>query len=383
VPDALRPFPLSRLRVFDDVLVVTRSVNEERVLDPIVDTVGHLPDLPRSAPSAVPAGATRDPVARAATQWADHALEHFGRTELVPSWRYAVNSTVHQLRWWKSYDLTRFRYVLIARQTHPLLRALIVAADAQHVPVAFVPHSPLTTFQTDLPVSYAALRGPAERDWVVTATGADPGRIATIGNPATSLLGTEPPALDGRLPGVFAVSPDPQPVLRRAIALLVDAGLSDVTIAPHPRSDLRILRRLVPPGWSLARTGRTADLLRQGHPWVIQLSSGVAWEAAALGIPVGDVRLADHSPAYPFLADAAIFPALRTPGDVSRFVTSAPSIDRHHLRSYALSWCSTDGDESVRQARNFLAGIDGAQAPIVDAWAPDGALHRTSRLANL
>lgn len=382
MPDALRPFPLSRLRVFDDVLVVTRSVNEERVLDPIVETVGPIPDLPR-ARSAVPAKATRDPMARAATQWADHALEHFGRTELAAAWRYAVNSTVHQLRWWQSYDLTRFRCILIARQTHPLLRALIVAADAQDVPVAFVPHSPLTTFQTDLPVSYAALRGPAERDWVVTATGADPGRIAAIGNPATALLAVDPPVLDVRLPGVLAVSPDPQPVLRRVIALLLDAGLSDVTIAPHPRSDLRILRRLLPPGWSLAGSGRTADLLRQGHPWVIQLSSGVAWEAASLGIPVGDIRLTDQPPAYPFLTDAEVFPPLRTPGDVNRFVTTAASSDRDRLRSYAHSWCAIDGGESVRQAAIFLAGVDGVRPPIVDAWAPGGALHRTSTLANL
>lgn len=380
VPDALRPFPLSRLRVFGDVLVVTRSVNEERVLDPVI---GRVSDLPRSLTIPISGSSTRDVSARAATQWVERALDHFGRTELAPAWRHAVNSTVHQLRWWRAFDLTRFRCVLIARQTHPLLRALIVAADAQHVPLAFIPHSPLTAFQTDLPVSHAALRGPAEREWVVRATGADPTRIATIGNPATSLLDAQPPALDQRLPGVLAVSPDPQPVLQRVIALMLDAGLSDVTIAAHPRSDLRMLRRLLPHGWSLAHSGRTADLLRRGHPWVIQMSSGVAWEAAALGVPVGDVRLSERPPDYPFLADATIFPPLRTAEDVRRFVANGASVDRHELRSYAQRWCATDGEDSVLQARSFLAGIDGVRPRIVDGWAPGGTLHRASQLANL
>lgn len=365
------------------MLVVTRSVNEERVLDPIVTNGRPLPDLSKSVRVTMPGAAARDIAARTASQWVDKALDHFRRTELAPSWRHAVNSTVHQLRWWQSFDLTRFRAVLLARQTHPLMRALISAAEAQHVPVAFIPHSPLTNFQTDLPVSYAALRGPAERDWVVSAAGADPGGIATIGNPATSLLDAGPPALDARLPGVLAVSPDPAPVLRRVTALLLDAGLTDVMIAPHPRSDLGMLRRLLPRGWSLAHSGRTADLLRHGHPWVIRMSSGVAWEAAALGIPVGDVRLTERPPDYPFLADATIFPPLRTPGDVSRFVAAAPGADRHHLRSYARRWCAIDGDESIRQARHFLAGIDGVRPRIVDAWAPGGALHRSSELANL
>lgn len=350
------------------------------MLDPVV---GRIPNVPRFVPVAAPATATRDPAARTAIQWVDHALNHFGRTELAPAWRHAVNSTVHQLRWWHEFDLTRFRCILIARQTHPLLRALIVAADAQHVPLAFIPHSPLTAFQTDLPVSHAALRGPAERDWVVRATGADPTRIATIGNPATSLLDAEPPALDRRLPGVLAVSPDPQPVLQRVIALMLDAGLSDVMIAAHPRSDLQMLRRILPPGWSLAHSGRTADLLRRGHPWVIQMSSGVAWEAAALGVPVGDVRLSERPPDYPFLADATIFPPLRTAEDVRRFVASGASVDRQQLRSYAQRWCATDGEDSVLQARSFLAGIDGVRPRIVDGWAPGGTLHRASQLANL
>lgn len=366
--------------MFGDVLVVTRSVNEERVLDPVI---GSVPDLRQSAPISIPGSAARDVAGRAAAQWVDHALEHFGRTELAPSWRHAVNSTVHQLRWWQSFDLTRFRCVLIARQTHPLLRALILAAEAQHVPVAFVPHSPLTAFQTDLPVSYAALRGPAERDWIVGTAGADPGRIATIGNPATSLLNGDLPALDGGLPGVLAVSPDPQPVLQRVIALLLDAGLTDVTIAAHPRSDLRMLRRVLPHGWSLAHSGRTADLLRRGHPWVIQLSSGVAWEAAALGVPVGDVRLSERPPDYPFLTDVAIFPPLRTPDDVRRFVTTSANVDRPRLRSYARRWCATDGEDSIGQARSFLAGIGDVRPRIVDAWAPGGTLYHSSELANL
>src|SRR5699024_6370111 len=136
----------------------------------------------------------------------DEFLRRHDRPELHASWRHAANQTQRELRRLASVDLSDHRFVLLARQTHPLLRALILRAEEQSVPVVYVPHSPLTRFQVDLPMSHAAFRGEAERDWVVAATGADPQRIDVVGNPATDLVRRSSAIPHGARPGILAVS---------------------------------------------------------------------------------------------------------------------------------------------------------------------------------
>ena len=377
VPGALRPFAPSRTREGLGGLVVTRSPNEERALAPVV---GFEPD-PRPLPeTARPGGAAHDPIARAVSRRIDAFLEAEDRPELRASWHHAVNFTQHELRRLESVDLSAHAFVLLSRQTHPLLRALILRVEQQDVPVVYVPHSPLTRFQVDLPVSRAALRGAAERDWIAAHADADPSRIDVVGNPATSISDAPAPVLTGR--GVLAVSPDPEPELRRMIGLLVDAGLDDVVLAPHPRSDEAMLRRILPGGWTLHRGGHTVELLREGPRWLIQRSSGVAWESAQLGIPTADVRLDDEIPAYPLLEDERAFPALRTPDDVRAFTAGAASADRAALRTVAEQWCATDGEAAADRIRAVLDGAAPA-VRIVDAWAPGGVLHRQSPVGRI
>ncbi|WP_309067391.1 hypothetical protein [Microbacterium sp.] len=381
VPESLRPYLRSRTRHANGGLVVTRSPNEERALAPVI---GVAPELRRASETSIAGPAAHDAVARRMKQRVDAFLKQHDRPELRASWRHAVNATQHELRRLEGVDLTPFRYILLARQTHPLLRALILRAEQQGVPVVYVPHSPLTRFQVDLPVSLAALRGGAERAWVAAAAGAAPDRIAVVGNPSTDITHLPAPDLTGSgLPGVFAVSPDPEPDLRRMFAMMTDAGLSDVLVAPHPRSDADMLERLMPETWSLHRGGLTVDLLRRGPRWVIQSSSGVAWESALLGIPTADIRLDGRAPVYPFLEDEQTFPALHSADDVRAFVAGASDVDRDRLRTLAHSWCATDGDESVSLTRDLLARVSTTEPRIVDAWAPGGVLHRASPLADL
>ncbi|WP_203136371.1 hypothetical protein [Microbacterium sp. JZ31] len=381
VPESLRPYLRSRTRRAHGGLIVTRSPNEERALAPVI---GVAPDLRRASETAIAGSAALDAVTRRVKQRVDAFLDRHDRPELRASWRHAVNATQHELRRLENVDLTPYRYILLARQTHPLLRALILRAEEQGVPVIYVPHSPLTRFQVDLPVSFAALRGDAERTWVAATAGIDPERIAVVGNPSTDITRLPSPDIAGSgVPGVFAVSPDPEQDLHRMFTMLTHAGLEEVLVAPHPRSDIAMLERLMPTTWSLHRDGLTVDLLRHGPRWVIQNSSGVAWESALLGIPTADIRLDERPPAYPFLEDEQVFPALHSAEDVRAFVAGAGDVDRARLQALAHSWCATDGEEAVSLTHELLARVSSSEPRIVDAWAPGGVLHRTSALADL
>lgn len=381
VPESLRPYLSSRTRHAHGGLVVTRSPNEERALAPII---GIAPDLRRASETAIAGFAAHDVTAGRMKQRVDAFLKAHDRPELRASWRHAVNATQHELRRLETVDLTPYRFILVARQTHPLLRALILRAEEQGVPVVYVPHSPLTRFQVDLPVSYAGLRGGAERAWIAAVTGADTHRISVVGNPSTDITHLPAPDIAGSgVPGVFAVSPDPEPDLRRMIDMLTEAGLDDVLVAPHPRSDVAMLERLIPSTWSLHRDGLTVDLLRRGPRWVIQSSSGVAWESALLGIPTGDIRLDERPPTYPFLEDEQVFPALHSADHVRTFVQDAADVDRDRLRALAHSWCATDGTEAVELTHRLLGEAVASRPRILDAWASGGVLHRLSPLAEL
>ena len=158
MPESLRPYLRTRARRAHGGLVLTRSPNEERALAPVI---GVAPDLRRASETSISGVAAHDATAVRMKQRVDAFLERHDRPELRASWRHAVNATQHELRRLETVDLTQFRFILLARQTHPLLRALILRAEEQGVPVVYVPHSPLTRFQVDLPVSFAGLRGDA------------------------------------------------------------------------------------------------------------------------------------------------------------------------------------------------------------------------------
>ncbi len=377
VPETFARFRPSTLRSARGGLIVSRAVTEERVIHPVA---GKANVVPLSAIRSWPGRTMNDSAVRKVKGWIDEILRTHERPEWRRPWREAVNATGYYLDQYARLDLSPYRFVLAARQSHPLVRALILAADGQDVPVVFLPHSPMTRWQVDLPFSYAGMRGEAERTLVAEATNADHSRIAVVGNPDTAVLEAPMPVLRADAPGVLALSPDPEPVLRSMVVLLRDAGLSRVVVAPHPRSDLKTLRRIIPASWQVFPGTRTTDLLQQGPPWVIQRSSGIAWEAAAFGIPTADIRSAAGAPDYPFLADESVYPALRSSEDVRRFVASAPIADRLRIRAHATSWVTVDGSDAVRRARALIDAIDGPRSRINDEWAPGGTLRSASVL---
>lgn len=378
IPERRFRFRFTSLYTARGGLVGTRAVTEERVLGSVVGTAERI-DLPNPRRGSLDPG--RSAALKTAKTWIDATLGSHGRPELRRLWQETANATAYQMQQYTRLDFSRFRFVLVHRQSHPLVRTLIIAAEDQGVPVAFLPHSPMTAWQVDLPFSYAGVRGEAERAFAVDLTGAEPARICVVGNPDVTVLATPMPPLRPESRGILALSPDPEPILRETIELLRSAGCTHVAVAPHPRSDLQMLRRILPPTWRLHERSRTAELLREGPPWVIQRSSGVAWESAALGIPTGDLRSGSRPPDYPFLADENVFPALRDSGDISRFVASASTVDRVRLREYAGVWGSPDGPQAVARAQAFLDGIERSRPRIADAWGPNGVLRSRSELA--
>jgi hypothetical protein len=266
--------------------------------------------------------------------------------------------------------------VLVAATQHDAsVRAFLLAARRRSIPTAYVPHAPVANnlWYKDLPFDHAGLRGDAEVEFYADL-GADRTRLTVVGNAA--VRDVLPPPIDITSPPVLAVSPDPVDELAALVATVQAAIPGPVIVAPHPRSDLRLLRRLVPITWSIWRDGPTFDLLKLGPPCVIQHSSGVAWEALALGLPTIDLRLSDDPPNYPLIAEPYVLPAngaleLKEALKVARS-TASSAADRDRLVGWALHWCSFSGPEAAERLATFVAAAsaDGSRSPLLDGWAP-------------
>lgn len=358
---------------------MTRAENERRIIRPIVGGPG-TPTQIQGIDGKVPPRAVRR--STDALDWVAETASLLDRRDLRAQWHATAIATEQHRRAYERVDFSQYRCVLVPRQSHPFVRALIQAARNQGVPVAYIPHSPLTLRQVDLPVTHAGLRGEAERALIAATTGADAARIDVVGNPSIDILTAEPPQISASQAGVLALGPDPERRLADVIELLTSAGLQDILVAPHPRTDARTLRRSIPRGWSVHTGARTLDLLRQGPPWVIQRNSGAAWESAALGIPTANIKLSDDPPVYPFL-DTPRVTAVSSPDEVRSFVANASNVDRGALRRQMREWCTYDGEDSIERARRFLDRASNDRTcttPIADVWARGGTLWARSPL---
>lgn len=229
-----------------------------------------------------------------------------------------------------------------------------------------MPHAPLalTRDYMDLPVDLAGVRGERELDVYgqLTATTS----IQVVGNPmavASDLLSPRTDTL------VVAVSPVGPSQLRHLFETARADCAHRVVVAPHPRSDLTGLKRLIPSGWEINGAGSTYDLLKQGASLLVQATSGVGWEALYLGIPVVDVRRADVS-AYAYLNDTMI-PASRGPEDFASVAALARQHEPALLRQTALDWASPLGRAADVATLDLVArSMDEPKppSPILDGW---------------
>ena len=393
LPPAQRPFRPAAHARFGSVLAVTETVNQLRAIERLVSPASE--ELPVEAPDE----AAREPVlsvypVRSAVHRITATLAPRAEAAVVASFENQLYKVALALAQYRSFDLSRFRAVLVATQHSPIMRALLVAAVEQRVPVVYVPHAPVAAnlAYLDLPVTYAGLRGAGERRYYTRELGVPGELLDTVGNLASDVLSRPVPALHRDGAGVLALSPHEPEVLRRIFAAVAGPGLGDMVVAPHPRSDRAQLAEMLPAGWSLYPGDRTLDLLASGPPFLLQFSSGVAWESAALGVPTATVRVDETPVNYPFLADESVYPAIRTPDEAARFAARARAgeVDRDGLRRHAEEWCAVDGEPAASRLAELLDRVtrgrgatDGAERParLHDGWAAGGAALARSWLA--
>lgn len=267
--------------------------------------------------------------------------------------------------------------LLIANQAETAMRGAILTARRFGIPSVLVPHAPVARLKwnPDIPCDYVGLRGTGEADYY-RAMGCAPDRLTVIGNPASDVFEYSTPATRCG-PGIFAVPAESRQVLEKIIELLASGTSQPLLVTPHPRSDLDELRAMLPPNWTLSAGGRTLDLIKQGPPFLIQCSSGVAWESLACGVPTANIVL-DKPSYYPFFDDQQLVRPLSNAADVRSFVEDPrdSSEDRARRASYALHWCERDGKQAAQAGAELVekAIAEGVKGAILDGWAPGGTV---------
>jgi len=367
------------MRRVGDVAILADTTNHRRVLDPLVVA---LCDRSGTSPRSGRAAAARRSHLRFTADAVDlaRAVRAAARRGRVP-----VDSTeVLRRSLGAARALARARAffeappaaLVVASQAAPHVRAFLWEARRNGVPSVYVPHAPVARTRTyqDLPVDFAALRGDAEVEWY-RQLGARDG-LSVVGNPAIASL--EQPQIDLDGPALLATSPQEAGRLRAVIEMAEAAATAvqaDIVVAPHPRQDVAELNRLCPASWTIAPTGSTLELLRAG-PWcVMQSSSGVAWEALALGLPTVELSPDGSPPAYPVITPPAV--AITADHDAAigalldaRRAACDPQ-RRGELTAHAHRWCATVG---TRATEALVEVVDAAvkngarRSQLLDAW---------------
>lgn len=379
-PPASRIRPLHRPARYESFILLSTTLNQRRALGRVIrqnSTEAPIAEMEEREQRLLLASAS----VKRARRLISAALRPRVGLGVRAAFDLLTNSTASALEMYRRADLRAFSGAIVSTQHDPVVRAFVLAAQEQSVPTIYVPHAPVASNNVyhDLPFMYAALRGEAERKYYESALQIESGALDVSGNLASKILHRRLPKLHLKSAGVLAVSPLPEAQLQSVVDTVHDRGLGKMIVAPHPRSDMKVLRKLVPADWTIHTEGRTLDLLKKGPPFLLQLSSGVAWEGAALGIPTANVRLGDSPPNYPFLLNETIFPSIRTSEEAGKFAEGARRgiHDRMALRNHALEWCSTDGEDAGDQFHELLnrvAAHSASSRPVRlhDGWGRKG-----------
>lgn len=355
------------------LLFATDTQNQRRVLSPLMQSGEDPHSEVSSGPALIGTRATRD-TAQAivnACRVVDVPVDEDVATELALGAARALRRAQIVL------GRAKPRAVVVATQHGPSIRALLHTAHLQGLSTVYLPHAPVARLPTyaDLPVTFAALRGPEEVAFYERLGASPRAALRAVGNPAVDLL--ESPLAPREGPIVLALSPDPIDQLA-AVVDVVSAAVGDrhVVVAPHPRSDVQSLATLVPAAWGLWQKGDTLGCLRAGAHAVLVASSGVAWEAKALGLPVVQLQFPGVEPDYPLL-DAELTPHASTNQELKAVldaldVRSPPS---DHLREQARDWCVADGVAAAARAHSVLEEAVRAtgRGVLLDGWAHGSA----------
>lgn len=379
----------SRWDLFDGVLFLASTDNQQRAQRPIARRLGD--QHPPSSPVRV-SDSRIDDLGDRAIALADELLDAAQRASLMVHEKRRVYlqlvGAAANLAWFETLIETTEPRAVVIGSTHSIpARALALAARRAGVPSVYVPHAPVIADArlVDLPVDFAALRGPREVDYY-QGFGADRAGIEAIGNPAVEAPPSMPDLRPGTAP-VFALPHYDEGTFEPVVAMVREALGDKVIASPHPRGNREFLRSKLPSGWELWE-GRTFDLFRRGAQAVIQFSSGAALESLQLGIPTIELTFAGEEPNYPFLRHRGV-PVVSTASELRRAIKDASPAtvaEREELRAWAQGWVSADGQAAAQAGAALIrrAASEGPrERPVWDAWrpAPGGRLGRLLRRA--
>jgi len=357
-----------------DVLFAYEGANPAATLEPVITALAsahHTSPVTRSVRPPVARLAAGSREVRHARATVERELPAGAPEALERALQAAVRA---QARAASALDALAPRLVVVASQHSTSSRAVIHAARERSIPTAYLPHAPVAdTYQyRDLPTDHAGLRGLKEAEFY-QALGAERAP-AVVGNPQATVV--VPPTLDPHGPVIFAPRPQRPEQLLAQVAE-VSAAAPRVVVSPHPRMRGKaIYEGLWPSHWEV-HDGWTAELLRRGHPCVIQMSSGVAWEAMAHGVPV--IELASEGSAAPsYLVIREPYARVCSSGlDLIAAVADArlAAADlraRERLMAWAREWCAATGDDAIANAVGWIDECSNSELPIgalLDHWA--------------
>lgn len=366
-----------RLTQTDQALFLMESLNERRVMEPIIG------DATIATPTFTVKTFRARPVSKRAVR--NIALSVYDRLEaelgrpaglaglfvdrasFVRSVAVARRTLAEISTFLKA---TSPKTVVVGSPMNPLARAMVLVARELGIPSVYIPHAPAANqpWYEDLATDFAGLRGVGEVDFY-TDLGAAPDGLVSVGLPY--LADTQIPKIDGSLPSVFAPSPVAAPLFKQLILFVADGAGDNVIVSPHPRQSVAMLRTQMPRAWKFATDTSTAELLQKGYPRVIVHNSGVALEALRLGIPAMHVELVGSPSTYVMYDSDAVASAASSDELATWCQSVATEDEREKLVAVARQWASPVGDASVDAGRALIgrAIAHGPRpAPLLDHW---------------
>lgn len=370
-----RPVAVSNHR---GIAYLAFSPNEVRVLTAVLQAAGG------QAMRPVALGSLRRVVAHArSSSWRRVPMNTALSRDVSSYGRLHVGLLSEAARRWTDtfsrwLGIWRPQVVVFATQHTLPGRAAILAAHRCGLPSVYLPHAPLADgpIYADLPFTWAALRGPAERDWYAEA-GAARNRLEVVGDP--SLPSSMPAGPQRRDRVLYAPSPIPLELLRSEIRLLRTVRPTGVVVSLHPRMKERsVYRRLIPSDWDVVSARRTFDAIATDAALVLHSGSGIALEANLLGVPTIRLDPGGGPPTYVFSEQLDYVAGDPRSLEAGLDRASAETVEDRRMRvGRARRWTAATGTAAAERALNVIreAARFSATPVLLDGWG-QGSLTR-------
>lgn len=267
--------------------------------------------------------------------------------------------------------------LVIAHQHGAAERAVALAAvTAGGVHTFYMHHAPLANnrYYHDLPTHWGLLRGPEELK-VFDSLGAKKSRIFACGDPS---VGDQSfPKHRGGSTVLFAQSPVSRDDMINQIAVIADAGVPQVEVALHPRTEREAhFSSMFPQDWSWRADKSTfARMASPDVRAVVQSQSGVGLEALCLGLPLINL-VARNEPNNYYYMDSSHVVRASGSTELAEALDNLEEVDTQSEKrhEYALSWMGQTGTAAAEAIGETIVRTLDEQIPselALNGWGVD------------